>query len=143
MKNGWNAVAQLGPEPGRCPHILIEKHGWCMRFGPSDQEDEKYYSSLLTLLPELSEQLIRRRDPEEWKTATEMRFLVVQNIQETKELDPGLERIDRNLGPRLVDASASLSGTPRPGAAPLESQFVAPAPKEVSESGWDGFEGPG
>lgn len=43
MKNGWNEVAQLGPEPSRYPHILVDKHGWCLRLGGGG--GEKYYSN--------------------------------------------------------------------------------------------------
>ena len=59
MKNGWNEVARLGPEPGRYPHILVDKHGWCLRLGRGSG-DEKYYSNLPSLLQGLVEHVERR-----------------------------------------------------------------------------------
>jgi hypothetical protein len=58
MKNGWHEVARLGLFPGDYPHVLVDKHGWCLRLAA---EEEKYYSSMPTLLQGLIEQLLRRR----------------------------------------------------------------------------------
>lgn len=57
-KNGWHEVARLGLFSGDYPHVLVDKHGWCLRLAA---EDEKYYSSMPTLLQGLIEQLLRRR----------------------------------------------------------------------------------
>ena len=59
MKNGWNEVARLGSEPGGYPHVLVDKHGWCLRLGRARGE-EKYYSNLPSLLQGLIEHVIRR-----------------------------------------------------------------------------------
>src|SRR5436189_6046071 len=61
MSNGWKLVASLGSHGLRYPHILVDKHGWCLRLGPSSRQDEKYYSSFSNLLKGLVEQLLRRR----------------------------------------------------------------------------------
>jgi hypothetical protein len=58
MKNGWHEVARLGLFPGDYPHVLVDKHGWCLRLAA---EEEKYYSSMPTLLRGLIEHLLRRR----------------------------------------------------------------------------------
>jgi hypothetical protein len=63
VKSGWNEVARLGPEPERYPHILVDKHGWCLRLGRGGG-DEKYYSSLPTLLQGLVEH-VERRHPQD------------------------------------------------------------------------------
>jgi hypothetical protein len=58
MNNGWYEVARLGLFPRDYPHVLVDKHGWCLRLGP---EEDKYYSSMPTLLQGLIEHLLRRR----------------------------------------------------------------------------------
>jgi len=60
MKNGWNEVARLGTGEGNYPHVLVDKHGWCLRLG-RERGEEKYYSSLPTLLEGLIEHLSRFR----------------------------------------------------------------------------------
>jgi hypothetical protein len=59
MKQGWNEIARLGPEPERYPHILVDKHGWCLRLSRGGG-DEKYYSHLPSLLQGLVEHVERR-----------------------------------------------------------------------------------
>jgi hypothetical protein len=58
MKNGWHEVTRLGLFPGDYPHVLVDKHGWCLRLAA---EEDRYYSSMPTLLQGLIEQLLRRR----------------------------------------------------------------------------------
>lgn len=58
MKNGWYEVSRLGLFPGDYPHVLVDKHGWCLRLAA---EEEKYYSSMPTLLQGLIEHLLRRQ----------------------------------------------------------------------------------
>lgn len=61
MSNGWKLVANLAAHGSGYPQILVDKHGWCLRLGPSARQDEKYYSSFSSLLRGLIEQLLRRR----------------------------------------------------------------------------------
>jgi hypothetical protein len=60
LKPGWKLVARLGDGGERYPHVLTDPHGWCLRLGPSRKQDEKYYSSLTTLLLGMLEQGTRR-----------------------------------------------------------------------------------
>jgi hypothetical protein len=61
MKTGWKEVARLGTEGTGYPHILVDAHGWCLRLGPSCRGDDKYFSSLPSLIQGLSEHIVRRR----------------------------------------------------------------------------------
>ena len=61
MSSGWKLVATLGAQGVGYPHILVDKHGWCLRQGPSARQDEKYYSSFSSLLGGLTEHVLRRR----------------------------------------------------------------------------------
>lgn len=61
MSSGWKLVATLGAQGTGYPHILVDKHGWCLRLGPSARQDEKYYSSFSNLLGGLMEHVPRRR----------------------------------------------------------------------------------
>ena len=61
MSSGWKLVATLGAQGTGYPHILVDKHGWCLRLGPSARQDEKYYSSFSNLLAGLTEHVLRRR----------------------------------------------------------------------------------
>jgi len=61
MSSGWKLVATLGAPGVGYPHILVDKHGWCLRLGPSARQDEKYYSSFSGLLRGLTEHFLRRR----------------------------------------------------------------------------------
>lgn len=61
MSSGWKLVATLGAQGVRYPQILVDKHGWCLRLGPSARQDEKYYSSFSSLLRGLTEHFLRRR----------------------------------------------------------------------------------
>ena len=60
MKNGWNEVTRLGSGDGNYPHVLVDVHGWCLRLG-RERGQEKYYSSLPSLLEGLIEHLTRSR----------------------------------------------------------------------------------
>ena len=60
MKTGWKEVARLGTGSAGYPHILVDAHGWCLRLG-RERREERYYSSLPTLLQGLIEQLARAR----------------------------------------------------------------------------------
>ena len=61
MSTGWKLVATLGTQGAGYPHILVDKHGWCLRLGPSSRQDEKFYSNFSNLLQGLVEHFLRRR----------------------------------------------------------------------------------
>lgn len=61
MSSGWKLVASLGAQGVGYPHILVDKHGWCLRLGPSARQDDKYYSNFSGLLRGLTEHFLRRR----------------------------------------------------------------------------------
>jgi hypothetical protein len=60
MSNGWKEVARLGSTGARYPHVLVDSHGWCLRLGPKSRSDEKYFSSLPSLLQGILEHSSRR-----------------------------------------------------------------------------------
>ena len=104
MSEAWRKVARLGRKGERYPHILVDSHGWCLRLGPRDRDDEKYYSSFLTLLQGLLEHFLRRKDKESARAVTEMKDLVIQNLKEARELGEELESKFPNLRQRLLEA---------------------------------------
>ena len=61
MSNGWKEVARLGASGARYPHILVDSHGWCLRLGAKPRSDEKYFSSLPSLLQGIVEHSARRQ----------------------------------------------------------------------------------
>ena len=61
--SGWSEVARLGESGDRYPHVLVDAHGWALRLGPNYRRDDKYFSSLPTLLEGLVEHSLRRRLP--------------------------------------------------------------------------------
>ena len=105
MSEAWREVARLGKRGEKYPHILVDSHGWCLRLGPRDREDEKYFSSLPTLLQGLSEHLLRRKDHESAKVVAEMKELLVRNLKEARELGEDLERKIPELRQRLLEAA--------------------------------------
>ena len=60
MAAAWTEVAQLGKSGARYPHLLVDTHGWCLRLGPKRSMDDKFYSSLPSLLEGLVEHFTRR-----------------------------------------------------------------------------------
>ena len=116
MSEAWREVARLGMKGEKYPHILVDSHGWCLRLGPRDREDDKYYSSLLALLQGLLEHFLRRKDDEYTKAASEMKGLLIQNLKEVRELGEALELKFPDLRQRLLEATdktRALEG-PRP-----------------------------
>jgi len=104
MSEAWREVARLGKKGEKYPHLLVDSHGWCLRLGPRDREDEKYYSSLLTLLQGLWEHFLRRKDEESAKGVAEMKALLIQNLKDARELGEDLESKFPNLRQRLLEA---------------------------------------
>jgi len=104
MSEAWREVARLGKKGERYPHILVDSHGWCLRLGTRDKEDDKYYSSLPNLLQGLYEHLLRRQDHESAKGVLEMKDLLVRNLKEIKELGEELVQKFPDLRQRLVES---------------------------------------
>jgi len=61
MSKGWEEVARLGGPGARYPQVLVDAHGWCLRLGRNSRHDEKYFSSLPSLLGGVIEHTARRR----------------------------------------------------------------------------------
>ena len=61
MKRGWNEVARLGRTGSRYPHVLVDRHGWCLRLGASHRGDERYFATLPSLLEGVVEHCVRAR----------------------------------------------------------------------------------
>lgn len=125
MSEAWHEVARLGKKGERYPHLLVDTHGWCLRLGPRDREDEKFYSSLPTLLQGLSEHLLRRKDEESAKGVAEMKALLIQNLKEARDLGEELESRFPNLHQRLLEASDEAP-------VHLESGTLPPVPRNAA-----------
>jgi hypothetical protein len=134
MSEACREVARLGKSGEAYPHILADSHGWCLRLGPRDRENEKYYSSLLTLLQGLLEHSLRRKDEENAKAVAEMKALLIWNFKEMRELGRAMERKYPNLRQRLLEAAdkdRSLGGSHPLSQAP---EIAAGAPDPKSEA---------
>ena len=110
MSEAWREVARLGKKGEKYPHILVDSHGWCLRLGPRDREDEKYYSSLQNLLQGLYEHLLRRKDRESARGVLEMKAILIRNLKEVRELGEELENKFPNLRQRLLEAADKSRG---------------------------------
>ena len=90
MKRGWNEVGRLGRKGSRFPHVLVGRHGWCLRLGPNAQGDDRYYSGVPSLLNGLIEHVVRRRMGE----GSDVRALsdLVGEIRDSMEFARGIAR---------------------------------------------------
>jgi len=129
MSEAWREVARLGKKGEKYPHILVDSHGWCLRLGPRDREDEKYFSSLPNLLQGLYEHLLRRKDRESARAVLEMKAILIQNLKEARELGEELERKFLNLRQRLLETAdrtrvhrESVTPTLEPGIGAAEAE---------------------
>ena len=61
MGKGWHEVARLGGTGAQYPHLLVDRRGWCLRLGSKSTADDKFYSSLGSLLSGLVEHFVRNR----------------------------------------------------------------------------------
>ena len=108
MKTGWKLVARLGMSGPGYPHLLVDRHGWCLRLGPNPKVDDKYYSRLLFLLEGLIEQALRR-DVLTMPAAAgigELRAILKESLRSVIELGSRLEGILQETPIRLPGASA-------------------------------------
>ena len=96
MSEAWREVARLGQTGERYPHVLADTHGWCLRLGPRDRTDNRYYSSYPNLLQGLIEHLMRRGlgAGEEIRTLSEFRDLGLEHLKQASALG---EELDRQL----------------------------------------------
>jgi hypothetical protein len=134
MSEAWREVARLGKKGEQYPHLLVDSHGWCLRLGPRDREDEKYYSSLPTLLQGLLEHFLRRKDQDSAGGLAELKALLIQNLKEAKELGEELERKLPNLRQRLLHAAGKTREFE--GSRPIapSPEIAAAAPEVGSEA---------
>jgi len=119
MSEAWREVARLGKVGHQYPHILADSRGWCLRWGPKTDRDDKYFSSLSSLLHGLAEHHLRRRlgVGEDIRSLARFRELVELTLKEAAALGAELGIKIRNSGLRPVDA-LKWRGT-SPGSDPL------------------------
>ena len=125
MSEAWRELARLGKTGEKYPHILVDSHGWCLRLGARDREDDKYFSSLGSLLQGLSEHLLRRKDQKNLKTILEMKEFLLQNLSDARELGEELERSFPDLRQRLVEGRERVRIRQEPETPRTRSQIVA------------------
>jgi hypothetical protein len=122
MAEAWREVARLGKVGEQYPHILADSRGWCLRWGPRESRDDKYYSTLSSLLHGLAEHLLRRRvgEGEDVRSLARFRDLVELTLKEASTLGAALDR-------KLSDTTRlrPLEGSERRGSAPESSQTPA------------------
>jgi hypothetical protein len=137
MSEAWREVARLGKTGDRYPHILADSHGWCLRLGPRDRTDDKYYSSFQALLGGLIEHSLRRRAwaGEKIRTLTQLRDLVLEHLELAAVLGADLEeQLCGRACQRAQEgtekgssASPSPESSPGPGNGALASESSAQA----------------
>jgi len=115
MSEAWREVARLGKVGHQYPHILADSRGWCLRWGPKTEKDEKYFSSLSSLLHGLAEHYLRRRlgAGEDIRTLARFRELVELTMKEASVLGAALDRKLQESRLRPVDASGRHGVTPQ------------------------------
>ena len=132
MGEAWREVARLGRDGDQYPYILADSRGWCLRWGPKTDRDDKYYSSLASLLHGLAEHYLRRRlgAGEAVRNLARFRELVELTMKEAAALGAELDRKLRDAHLRPLDArdvggtssgSEALRSGPGIAAHPVES----------------------
>jgi hypothetical protein len=137
MSEAWREVARIGKSGEAYPHVLADSHGWCLRLGPGRSPDEKYYSSLPSLLQGLTEQILRRRlgADDEIRTLLKLRNEVGHHLRHVALLGAELER--RLGGParqRPKEASNRGSRIQEPGEGSPAPGIAAGAGENASEA---------
>ena len=122
MSEAWREVARLGKAVNSYPHVLADSRGWCLRLGPQKRSDEKYYSSVQSLILGLLENYLRRRlgASQEIRTLIQFVDLVLLHLKEASALGAELER-------KLI-APAPLGLLARPEGRPSVSKPGEPGP---------------
>jgi hypothetical protein len=130
VKTGWKLVARLGTFGPGYPHLLVDRHGWCLRLGPNPRVDDKYYSRLLFLLEGLVEHWTRREALTTPILAGigELRALLLATLRSTMELGTQLEEIVKGSPIRLSGAPGGpdlpLDGSTYPKDLPTPLQAI-------------------
>jgi len=122
MSSGWKLVAALGSLGPRYPQILVDKHGWCLRLGPSARQDEKYYSSFSSLLKGLVEHLLRRR------------LKAGEGLEGLPSLIQGVEGVLREASVLCTSARESVIHEHIRRCGPLEAERPVPIPQSTLAS---------
>jgi hypothetical protein len=127
MAEAWREVARLGKVGHQYPHILADSRGWCLRWGPKTERDEKYFSSLSSLLHGLAEHYLRRRlgAGEDIRTLARFRELVELTMKEASVLGAALDRKLQESRLRPVDASERCATSPGSDSVALAPGIVA------------------
>lgn len=127
MSEAWREVARLGKVGHQYPHILADFRGWCLRWGPKTEKDDKYFSSLSSLLHGLAEHYLRRRlgTGEDIRSLARFRELVELTMKEAAALGAALDNKIRESHLRVVNASEGHGTSPRLGQAPPTSGIAA------------------
>jgi hypothetical protein len=116
VKTGWKLVARLGTSGPGYPHLLVDRHGWCLRLGANPRVDDRFYSRLLFLLEGLVEQGLRR-DFLTLPEATgigELCAILRESLRSTVDLGERLEKV-------LKESPVRPLGSPK-------AQFSLPIP---------------
>jgi hypothetical protein len=116
VKTGWKLVARLGTSGPGYPHLLVDRHGWCLRLGPNPKVDDKYYSRLLFLLEGLIEQALRR-DVLAMPVAAgigELRAILKESLGSAIDLGERLEKVLKESPMRSRDAWKAPFPRPTP-----------------------------
>lgn len=136
MAEAWREVARLGKVGHQYPHILADSRGWCLRWGPKTDRDEKYFSSLSSLLHGLAEHYLRRRlgAGEDIRTLARFRELVELTMKEAAALGAALDSKIRELRLRPVDASERRGTSPGSDSVALTPGIVADPAESPSKA---------
>ena len=121
MNKGWNEIARLGRTGSRYPHVLVDRHGWCLRLAPSHRGEDRFYSTLPSLLEGLMEHFVRRRMADRPGVSTIEDL--VKEMRDAVALAGGLAR-----------ETAAARGT-QCGRIPLERTGGRPKARRASEGG--------
>ena len=136
MGEAWREVARLGKVGQQYPHVLADSRGWCLRWGPKTDKDEKYYSSLSSMLHGLAEHYLRRRlgSGQDIRTLARFRELVELTMKEAAALGAALDSKLRESRLRPVDASKGGGTSPGPYQAPPTSGIGADTAESPSKA---------
>ncbi len=132
MSEAWREVARLGKVGERYPHILADTRGWCLRWGPRESRDDKYYATLSSLLHGLAEHLLRRRvgAGEDIRSLARFRELVELTFQEASALGAALDRKLSDAARLRALEGSGRGATTRGSVPPLPGAGIGAVPPE-------------
>lgn len=136
MSEAWREVARLGKVGRRYPHVLADSRGWCLRWGPNRQTDDKYFSSITSLLQGLSGHFLRRRlgAGEDIRTLARIRELVELTLKEAAALGAALDTKLRDSHQGPLEASERRTTSPNPPPPPSARQIAAESSGKASQA---------